>query len=107
VDQDSDQTNETRDTLVKIVGAPESCLIEGPLDPCVIVIIGACGDLTRRKIIRALFRLFRNGVLPTPPIFAYPTLSEIHKKSAGKYYAQKIFSPEVRSILKFLFGFQG
>jgi len=40
-------------------------------------------------------------------IFAYPTLSEIHKKSAGKYYAQKIFSPKVRRILKFLFGYQG
>jgi len=41
------------------------------------------------------------------PIFAYPTLSEIHKKSAGKYYAQKIFSPKVRGILKFIFGYQG
>jgi pyruvate/2-oxoglutarate dehydrogenase complex dihydrolipoamide dehydrogenase (E3) component len=41
------------------------------------------------------------------PIFAYPTLSEIHKKSAGKYYAQKIFSPKVKSILKFFFGYQG
>jgi pyruvate/2-oxoglutarate dehydrogenase complex dihydrolipoamide dehydrogenase (E3) component len=40
-------------------------------------------------------------------IFAYPTLSEIHKKSAGKYYAQKIFSPRVRHILKFIFGYQG
>lgn len=40
-------------------------------------------------------------------IFAYPTLSEIHKMSSGKYYAQKIFSPKVRKILKFLFGFQG
>lgn len=40
-------------------------------------------------------------------IFAYPTLSEIHKKSAGKYYAQKIFSPRVRNILKFIFGYQG
>jgi pyruvate/2-oxoglutarate dehydrogenase complex dihydrolipoamide dehydrogenase (E3) component len=41
------------------------------------------------------------------PIFAYPTLSEIHKKSAGKYYAEKIFSPKVKSILKFFFGYQG
>jgi pyruvate/2-oxoglutarate dehydrogenase complex dihydrolipoamide dehydrogenase (E3) component len=40
-------------------------------------------------------------------IFAYPTLSEIHKKSSGKYYAQKIFSPKVRHILKFIFGYQG
>jgi pyruvate/2-oxoglutarate dehydrogenase complex dihydrolipoamide dehydrogenase (E3) component len=41
------------------------------------------------------------------PIFAYPTLSEIHKKTAGRYYAQKIFSPKVRGILKFIFGYQG
>jgi pyruvate/2-oxoglutarate dehydrogenase complex dihydrolipoamide dehydrogenase (E3) component len=41
------------------------------------------------------------------PIYAYPTLSEIHKKSSGKYYADKIFSPKVRHILKFLFGYQG
>ncbi len=40
-------------------------------------------------------------------IFAYPTLSEIHKKSSGKYYANKIFSPKVRSILKFMFGYKG
>ena len=40
-------------------------------------------------------------------IFAYPTLSEIHKKSAGQYYSKKIFSPRVRHILKFLFGYQG
>jgi len=41
------------------------------------------------------------------PIYAYPTLSEIHKKSSGKYYAEKIFSPKVKGILKFLFGYQG
>jgi pyruvate/2-oxoglutarate dehydrogenase complex dihydrolipoamide dehydrogenase (E3) component len=41
------------------------------------------------------------------PIFAYPTLSEIHKKTAGKYYAQKIFSPKVKGILKFIFGYRG
>ncbi|MBW2170937.1 MAG: glucose-6-phosphate dehydrogenase [Deltaproteobacteria bacterium] len=43
-----------------------SCLIEEPLDPCAIVVIGACGDLTRRKIILALFRLFQNKGLPDP-----------------------------------------
>lgn len=40
------------------------CVIEGPLEPCVILVIGACGDLTRRKIILALFRLFNNAALP-------------------------------------------
>jgi glucose-6-phosphate 1-dehydrogenase len=49
--------------------APEglgSCVIEEPPEPCAIVIIGACGDLTRRKIVLALYRLFKNGALPDP-----------------------------------------
>jgi glucose-6-phosphate 1-dehydrogenase len=37
-----------------------------PLDPCTIVIFGASGDLTSRKLIPALFRLFRDGQLPDP-----------------------------------------
>jgi len=70
VDGDSNQENAMGKTVVKIEGTsvegPGSCLIEGPLDPCTIVIIGACGDLTRRKIILALFRLFMNSGLPDP-----------------------------------------
>lgn len=44
--------------------------LEGPRtpDPLVMVIFGATGDLTRRKLIPALFRLFREGLLP--PAFA-------------------------------------
>ncbi len=67
MNQDS-RTNQASETVVRVQGTPAqgggSCLIEGPLDPCSIVIIGACGDLSRRKIILALFRLFQNGVLP-------------------------------------------
>lgn len=68
--EESNQTNETPETVINIGGAPlqesGSCLLEEPLDPCAIVIIGACGDLTRRKIILALFRLFKSGGLPDP-----------------------------------------
>jgi len=32
-------------------------------DPCGLVIFGASGDLTRRKLIPSLYRLFRNGLL--------------------------------------------
>jgi len=64
------QTNGMGTKVVKFgngpVGGPGSCVIEGPLEPCTIVIIGACGDLTRRKIVLALFRLFENGALPDP-----------------------------------------
>jgi pyruvate/2-oxoglutarate dehydrogenase complex dihydrolipoamide dehydrogenase (E3) component len=63
------------------------------------------GELIGASIL-ALNKHMKLSDLATP-IFAYPTLSEIHKKSAGKYYAQKIFSPSVRGILKFIFGYQG
>ncbi|MBW1852306.1 MAG: glucose-6-phosphate dehydrogenase [Deltaproteobacteria bacterium] len=35
-------------------------------DPCTIVIVGASGDLTARKIVPALFSLYLNGELPDP-----------------------------------------
>ncbi len=35
-------------------------------DPCTLVIIGASGDLTERKIIPALFSLYRKGEVPVP-----------------------------------------
>jgi len=43
-----------------------SCLIEGNPDPCMIVIVGASGDLTARKIVPALFNLYLNDGLPYP-----------------------------------------
>ncbi len=71
MEYNTEQSTEGQEAVVR-VSAPSplqgsgSCLIEAPLDPCAIVIIGACGDLTRRKVIRALFRLFKNEVLPEP-----------------------------------------
>jgi len=66
----NDPTSEERQTIVEIGGAPMegpgSCAIEAPADPCAIVIIGAAGDLARRKLILALFRLYQNGGLPDP-----------------------------------------
>jgi len=45
---------------------PETCLIEGGLDPCTIVIFGASGDLAARKLLPALYNLYLNDVLPEP-----------------------------------------
>lgn len=42
------------------------CRPDGPLEPCVIVIFGASGDLTAKKLIPSLFRLHRNRLLPEP-----------------------------------------
>jgi glucose-6-phosphate 1-dehydrogenase len=54
-----------KEKTVHIVG-PGTCAIETPPDPCAIVIIGGAGDLARRKLILALFRLYQNGGLPDP-----------------------------------------
>jgi glucose-6-phosphate 1-dehydrogenase len=42
----------------------ESCLVERAPDPCVIVIVGASGDLTSRKLVPALYNLFLKKALP-------------------------------------------
>jgi len=49
------------------LGLPaKKCLIDRSIDPCVIVVVGASGDLTGRKIVPALFNLYLNGGLPDP-----------------------------------------
>ena len=43
-----------------------ACLIDGKVEPCTLVIIGASGDLTARKIIPALYNLDLQGGLADP-----------------------------------------
>ena len=47
---------------------PHACDLTGEisLEPCTIVIFGASGDLTRRKLIPALFSLFEQDKMPQP-----------------------------------------
>lgn len=52
---------------VKDLGIPAGqCVVAEPADPCVIVIFGASGDLTERKLVPALFNLYLMGGLPDP-----------------------------------------
>jgi len=44
----------------------EACIAPRPAEPCTIVIFGATGDLTARKLMPALFDLYRNEGLPSP-----------------------------------------
>jgi glucose-6-phosphate 1-dehydrogenase len=47
------------------LGIPlQACVIDKPVDPCAIVIFGASGDLTARKLIPALYDLYRRNSLP-------------------------------------------
>lgn len=79
-------------------------------EPCVIVIFGASGDLTHRKLIPSLYDLFRQGVLPrgtqivgvsrtpmTDDAFRDKLLPSVQKFSAGydadvwRRFAQSLF----------------
>jgi glucose-6-phosphate 1-dehydrogenase len=65
----ADQPIEGEQPLVTIhTGDPaiplDECAILERSDPCIIVIFGATGDLTSRKLIPALFHLYRNQGLP-------------------------------------------
>jgi glucose-6-phosphate 1-dehydrogenase len=51
----------TLDTVI-----PEGCIVDKYLDPCAIVIVGASGDLTARKLVPGLFSLYLNDGLPDP-----------------------------------------
>ena len=44
--------------------ARDKGLVDDLLEPCIIVIIGASGDLAGRKLLPALFRLYRQRGLP-------------------------------------------
>ncbi len=44
--------------------SPEDCLGVENIEPCTIVIFGATGDLTRRKLVPALFNLYVNDGMP-------------------------------------------
>ncbi len=49
--------------------APEdapACLLDRELEPCTLVIFGATGDLTARKLVPALFNLHLHRLLPDP-----------------------------------------
>ncbi len=67
----NDRSTETGvEALVRIrtedSGMPEGCIVDKSLDPCTIVIVGASGDLTSRKLIPALYNLYLNAGLPDP-----------------------------------------
>ena len=61
--QDAMATTATPDHLQ---ASFDSCLVEGLPDPCTVVILGASGDLTARKLMPALYNLFLKSALPDP-----------------------------------------
>src|SRR5271154_3224441 len=46
------------------VATPATLQPERTPDPCIVVIFGASGDLTKRKLLPALYHLEQSGLLP-------------------------------------------
>jgi glucose-6-phosphate 1-dehydrogenase len=65
-DQDRDKITKVKGKAPPMDIPPQECVVIGPLDPCTIVIFGASGDLTARKLVPALYNLFLNEGLPSP-----------------------------------------
>ena len=57
-------TREVNGGAGSAVSPGESCLWERRPDPCTVVIVGASGDLTSRKLVPALYSLYLKGMLP-------------------------------------------
>ena len=71
MDKNDGQPVLTQETVARTT-APDlqvptaSCLIDGRPESCEIVIVGASGDLTARKLVPALYNLFLRKVIPDP-----------------------------------------
>ena len=63
---------------------PEACLVEGSLEPCTIVIFGATGDLTIRKLAPALYSLYLKDVLPDSVIIVGAARAEMSPAQFGE-----------------------
>ena len=65
-EQDRDQLTRVEAKAPPVNMHAEECVKVGPLAPCTIVIFGASGDLTSRKLVPALYNLYLNNGLPKP-----------------------------------------
>jgi glucose-6-phosphate 1-dehydrogenase len=65
-DKDREQMTRVEGKAPPVDIPAEECLTVGPLDPCTIVIFGASGDLTARKLVPALYNLYLHDGLPKP-----------------------------------------
>ena len=60
--QDTFAVTSTRDLEIPY----DACILDGYPDPCGLVILGASGDLTARKLVPALYSLYLKKTLPDP-----------------------------------------
>ena len=70
---------------------PNACAADRPVDPCSIVIFGATGDLTRRKLAPSLYNLYLLEALPESFVILGSGRSEMSREQ---------FHDEIKQALK-------
>ncbi len=59
-----DHSNPGKISAARLPNLPDSCSVEKPVEPCIFIILGVTGDLSKRKLLPALFNLHKNHGLP-------------------------------------------
>jgi pyruvate/2-oxoglutarate dehydrogenase complex dihydrolipoamide dehydrogenase (E3) component len=65
----------------------------------------AAGEILHEYALAVRKRLHVREVVDT--IHVYPTLAQVNKRTAGRYYAEKLFQPAFRKKMQRLFGLKG
>ena len=85
------ESMETSEVAVSQAAAEASKTVERKPDPCVVVIFGASGDLTKRKLLPALYHLDQQNLLP----------EQISVVGVARRDLSKTFAPDMKDgILK-------
>jgi pyruvate/2-oxoglutarate dehydrogenase complex dihydrolipoamide dehydrogenase (E3) component len=69
------------------------------------LVCSAAGEILPEFALAVRKKLHIKEVAET--IHVYPTLAQVNKRAAGRYYAQKLFNPGFRKKMKRLFGLGG
>jgi pyruvate/2-oxoglutarate dehydrogenase complex dihydrolipoamide dehydrogenase (E3) component len=105
-------------TIVQEFGAIDRALTDGETDGRIKIVLDNGGRMIGAQIVGA-----RAGDLLAPalfgvgsrwkastlmdPIYPYPTLSELHRKTVSSHMAPRLFNDRVRSVLRLLFRYRG
>src|SRR5271168_2941879 len=73
-------------STTEIAITPASLQTERTPDPCIVVIFGASGDLTKRKLLPALYHLEQSGLLP----------KEISVVGVARRALESTFAPDMK-----------
>ncbi len=98
--QETDKTTMTSEETAELLDEGAACRFDGVSEPCIILIFGATGDLTSRKLFPALFTLFVNGRLPEPCLIVGASRTKL-STAAFRDHLRQSLEGERRDLARF------